>query len=356
MSEQKRIAVAMSGGVDSSVAAALLSESEAEVFGLMMRLWSGGPSGTNRCCSPDDVARARQVAAMLDIPFYVIDVQQRFKEQIVDFFIDGYASRGVTPNPCMECNRHIRWTFLLERALAMGATHLATGHYARVDVSQAGYRLLRARDRRKDQSYVLSVMGQYELAHAVLPLGELTKDEVRARARRLELPSADRSESQDLCFVGDADYREFLEHQGVQLPPPGPIVNSEGEVLGRHDGLAFYTIGQRKGIGISAPHPLYVLEKDPAHNRLVVGPREQLGRREFAVGRINWVGGQAPSGPVELGVCIRYRADEVHGEVHPVGESGARVVLQEPVPDVTPGQAAVFYQDDRCLGGGIIQP
>lgn len=356
MSEGKRIAVAMSGGVDSSVAAALLAESEAKVFGLMMRLWSGGPSGTNRCCSPGDVARARQVAAMLGIPFYVIDVQDRFKEQIVDFFIDGYANQGVTPNPCMECNRHIRWTFLLERARAMGATHLATGHYARVRSRRDGYQLLRAHDHRKDQSYVLSVMGQHELAHALLPLGELTKDEVRARARGLELPSADRSDSQDLCFVGDVDYRQFLEHQGIELPPPGPIVNSAGEVLGEHDGLAFYTIGQRKGIGISAPHPLYVLEKDAAHNRLVVGPREQLGRREFAVERVNWVSGRPPKEPVELGVCIRYRAEEVPAKVDPVGESGARVLLQEPVPDVTPGQAAVFYQDERCLGGGIIQP
>lgn len=356
MSEPRRVAVAMSGGVDSSVAAALLADSEDEVFGLMMRLWSGGPSGTNRCCSPDDVARARRIAGMLGIPFYVLDVQERFKQQIVDFFIDGYANKGVTPNPCVECNRHIRWTFLLERARAMGATHLATGHYARVRSTGEGYQLLRARDRHKDQSYVLSVMGQHELAHALFPLGVLDKEQVRERARLLELPSADRSDSQDLCFVGDVDYREFLEHQGVELPPPGPIITREGEVLGEHDGLAFYTIGQRKGIGVSAPRPLYVLAKDIEHNQLVVGPREQLGRREFAVERINWVSGRPPKETIEAQVRIRYRADEPEAEVKPVGEGGAQVVLAEPMPDVTPGQAAVFYQGERVLGGGIIQP
>lgn len=356
MTDQRRVAVAMSGGVDSSVAAAILAETDHEVFGLMMRLWSGGPSGTNRCCSPDDVARARQIAAMLGIPFYVLDVQEQFKDQIVDFFVDGYAREGVTPNPCIECNRQIRWTFLLERARAMGATHLATGHYARVRKTDSGYELLRAVDQHKDQSYVLSVMGQHELAHAMFPLGDLTKEQVRAHAQQLELPSADRSDSQDLCFVGDVDYREFLEHQGVELPPPGPIITRDGEVLGEHDGLAFYTIGQRKGIGVSAPHPLYVLEKDVEHNRLVVGPREQLGRREFAVERLNWVSGGAPQGTLEARVQVRYRSDEPIADVEPVGPNGAKVVLAEPMPDVTPGQAAVFYQDDRCLGGGIIQP
>lgn len=356
MTERRRVAVAMSGGVDSSVAAALLADGPDEVFGLMMRLWSGGPSGTNRCCSPGDVARARQLAGMLDMPFYVLDVQQRFKEQIVDFFIDGYANQGVTPNPCIECNRHIRWTFLLERALAMGATHLATGHYARVRSGSDGLELLRAKDRSKDQSYVLSVMGQHELEHALFPLGELSKEQVRELAAELELPSADRSDSQDLCFVGHADYREFLQHEGVTLPPPGPITNREGEVLGQHDGLAFYTIGQRKGIGVSAPHPLYVLEKDAEDNRLVVGPREQLGRQQFSVERVNWISGMPPAQPIQAQVRIRYRADEPTAEIEPVTSEGARVNLSQPLPDVTPGQAAVFYQGERCLGGGIIQP
>lgn len=352
MSTDRRIAVAMSGGVDSSVAAALLREQNEEIFGIMLRLWSGGPTGTNRCCSPKDMSRARQVAAQLDFPFYALDVQDRFKQLVVDFFIDGYA-QGVTPNPCMECNRHIRWDFLLTRALAMGATHLATGHYARVRHSSDGYALHRARDANKDQSYVLSVLGQDQLAHAVFPLGDLTKDEVRARARELDLPVADRSESQDLCFVG-GDYRAFLEHQGAQLPPPGPITNEAGEVLGQHSGLAFYTIGQRKGIRISAPQPLYVLEKDLEANRLVVGPREALGMTQFQVDRLNWIQATPASG-FTADVQIRYRAPLATASVDILDGRRAAVSLTESMPDITPGQAAVFYRGDRCLGSGIIE-
>lgn len=349
----RRIAVAMSGGVDSSVAAARLVEAGEQVFGIMLRLWSGGPSGTNRCCSPADMARARQVAASLDIPFYAQDVQATFKAMVVDFFIDGYQA-GVTPNPCIECNRHIRWDFLLNRALALGATHLATGHYARVMETDQGYELHRAIDHSKDQSYVLSVLGQHELARAVFPLGELTKDQVREYARQRDLIVADRADSQDLCFIGDVDYREFLEHQQVKLPPPGPIANQNGEILGEHKGLAFYTIGQRKGIGIAAPHPLYVLAKDMKNNRLIVGPREALGRRTFEVARVNWVG-EKPTSPIEASVRIRYKTREVGGYINPIEEQAASVELETNLPDITPGQAAVFYQGDNCLGGGIIQ-
>lgn len=352
MTSQRRIAVAMSGGVDSSVAAALLRERGETTFGLMMRLWSGGPTGTNRCCSPKDMSRARQVAAQLQIPFYALDVQDRFKRQVVDFFIDGYA-KGITPNPCMECNRHIRWDFLLKRALAMGATHLATGHYARVRTNADAFTLHRAQDTSKDQSYVLSVLGQEELAHAVFPLGDLTKAEVRAKARELALPVADRSESQDLCFVG-GDYRAFLDHQRAPLPPPGPIIDEGGEVLGQHRGLAFYTIGQRKGIGISAPHPLYVIEKDLESNRLVVGPRESLGCAEFQVANVNWVEG-APDSALEAEIQVRYRAPLAPGRVERIDASRAAVSLHETAQDVTPGQTAVFYQGDRCLGSGIIE-
>lgn len=354
MSAGRRIAVAMSGGVDSSVAAGLLAEREERIFGLMLRLWSGGPSGTNRCCSPEDMARARQIAGQLGFPFYAIDVQAKFKAQVVDFFSDGYA-RGVTPNPCVECNRHIRWDFLLKKALELGATHLATGHYARVQLTNGHHHLLRATDAQKDQSYVLSVMGQEELSRAVFPLGHLTKAEVRSHAKRLSLPVADRADSQDLCFIAGGDYRQFLEHQGVQLPPPGPIIDREGQVLGEHDGLAFYTIGQRKGIGISAPHPLYVLEKDIDRNRLVVGPREELGRRHFAVHGLNWVG-SAPATPLDASVQVRYRAPEVQGRITPLEEDVATVELEADLPDITPGQTAVFYHGEHCLGGGIIQP
>jgi tRNA-specific 2-thiouridylase len=355
MTVDRRIAVAMSGGVDSSVAAALLARSGVDVFGLMMRLWSQGPAHANRCCSPADMARARRVAAQLDIPFYVLDVKEQFKRQVVDFFVDGYR-RGLTPNPCMECNRHIRWEFLLHHALAMGATHLATGHYARVKRVRGTYQLLRAADRHKDQSYVLSVMGQDELARAVFPLGDYTKDDVRQIAHRMDLAVADRPESQDLCFVGGGDYRSFLETQSGQLPPPGPIVDRQGNALGQHQGLARYTIGQRKGIGVAAPQPLYVLEKDLENNRLVVGPREALGRAAFAAARVNWVAGSPPGAPVNADVRVRYKASEVPAVVRPISESQVRVELSQPLPDITPGQSAVFYRGDVCLGGGVIQP
>ncbi len=355
MSDKPKIAVAMSGGVDSSVAAAILAGQGVEVFGLMMRLWSQGPKYVNRCCSPADMSRARSVAAQLDIPFYALDAQDRFKQQVVDFFAEGYRL-GLTPNPCIECNRHIRWGFLLQHALAMGATHLATGHYARVREQDGAFQLLRAVDSTKDQSYVLSVMGQDELAHATFPLGDYTKAQVRELARALHLSVADRPESQDLCFIGGGDYREFLHVQGVRLPPPGPIVDESGSQVGQHQGLAGYTIGQRKGIGVAADHPLYVLAKDLAGNRLVVGPRQALGRHSFIVDRVNWIAGAAPRAEFAAGVQVRYKARQVQALITPTSASAAKVYMAEPLPDVTPGQSAVFYDGELCLGGGVIQP
>ena len=355
MNQLERIAVAMSGGVDSSVAAALLVEQGYDVFGIMMRLWSDGPRSPNRCCSPNDMAQARKVAGQLGIPFYTLDVQETFKRQVVDFFLDGYA-QGTTPNPCMECNRWIRWTTLLEHAQAMGATHLATGHYARVVEEGGDFRLRRARDRNKDQSYVLSVMTQSQLSQARLPLGEYTKPEVREHARRFKLSVAERKESQDLCFVGSEGYRSFLSSHAACLPGPGAIVDFAGRIIGEHTGLAEYTIGQRKGIRIAAASPLYVVAKDLVNNRLTVGPHESLGKSEFAAGRVNWVDGHGPQGPLECLVQVRYRARETEASVISDGEAQVRVVLSNPLPDVTPGQAAVFYDGETCLGGGTILP
>lgn len=353
MSTTRRVAVAMSGGVDSSVAAGLLVERGEDVFGLMLRLWGDGTGGANRCCSPEDVAMARSVAGRLSIPFYVVDARTPFKHDVVDFFVRGYA-QGITPNPCLECNRHIRWGFLLQHALALGATHLATGHYARIRSQNGSYELRRAADQDKDQSYVLSVMRQDHLAHALFPLGDYTKNEVRAHARRLGLPVAERHESQDLCFAG-GDYRSFLARQRPKVLVEGPILDHRGRRVGVHHGLAGYTIGQRKGIGISAGEALYVLAKDPALNALVVGPRRMLGRSEFDVDRVNWISG-APSTAFRPSVRVRYKAREVVGEVCLVSQGAAHVALDEPLPDITPGQAAVFYQGDTCLGGGIIMP
>jgi tRNA-specific 2-thiouridylase len=348
------VAIAMSGGVDSSTAAALLVEQGYDVFGVMLRLWSA-PDQSNRCCSPEDMALARRIAAQLDIPFYALDVQDRFKQAVVDPFLDDYLA-GNTPNPCLNCNRTIRWGFLHDKAVAMGAAFLATGHYARLTRTNAGVKLLRSLDRSKDQSYVLGLLPQEKLARSLFPLGELTKEEVRTEAKRFNLPVADRPDSQDLCFVGGTDYREFLGQQrGDQLPGPGEIVNQNGLSLGQHDGIAFYTIGQRRGLGISSPEPLYVQEKDANTNTLTVGPRQALGRTRFHVGQVNWVSGSVPEAPIQVDVRVRYKAQEVPGQIRALSSEEAEVELARPVPDVTPGQAAVFYSGEECLGGGIIR-
>lgn len=350
----KKVAIAMSGGVDSSVAAALLARKNDAAFGVMLRLWSAGSSHSNRCCTPSDVARARKVANQLGLPFYVLDVKTAFKEAVVDPFIDGYA-KGLTPNPCMACNRSIRWRLLLDHVLALGATHLATGHYARIEGSDGAMSLLRGVDRTKDQSYVLSVLNQEQLGRAMFPLGELTKAEVRSMASKLDLPTADRPESQDLCFLGEQDYRTFLEEQGAGGLTPGPILDTEGNPLGAHQGLARFTIGQRKGIGVSSSNPLYVIEKHPDENTLVVGVRDNLGRAEFTITKANWISGKLPQNK-NLAVRVRYKAREVPAEVEPRAEGKTQVKLGQPLPDITPGQQAVFYSGELCLGGGMILP
>lgn len=343
----------MSGGVDSSVAAALLAQSEQTVFGLMLRLWADPDRGANRCCSPDDVARARQTAAQMGIPFYVLDARQDFVRSVVEPFIHGYA-QGVTPNPCLACNRSVRWGFLLRHALAMGATHLATGHYARTTSTDGRCRLFRAADATKDQSYVLSGLNQQQLAHALFPLGELTKEQVRLIARQRGLPAMDRHDSQDLCFLGGTDYRGFLARRIPEARRPGAILNLQGETIGVHTGLVDYTIGQRKGIGISAPFPLYVIDKRLDTNALIVGPRAALGRTAFTVGGLHWV--STPPGPDAAGltVQVRYRSRELPATIEWLEPTQARIYTDPSLAEVTPGQAAVFYRGEECLGGGTI--
>lgn len=354
---ENRVVVAMSGGVDSSVAAALLVEGGYEVVGMMMRLWSepsaDGAPIVNRCCTPDQMADARRVAGQLGIPFYAIDVQDHFRQTIVEYFIDQHA-QGRTPNPCIECNRQIRFTYLLNQALALDANYLATGHYARVEKQGDQYLLRAGVDRRKDQSYVLHVLDQEKLAHALFPIGEYTKDEVRDLARDFGLPVASKHDSQDLCFLGDGDYRRFLREHGEKMAQPGPILNQDGEELGQHEGLPFYTIGQRKGLGISVGHAVYVLGKDPARNALIVGPRAALDQTELVARDVNWVSGQAPAAPISVQVKIRYKARGVEAMVEDVGNGRVHIRFTEPVFGVTAGQGAVFYDGDICLGGGII--
>ena len=347
------VAIAMSGGVDSSVAAALLVDAGHEVFGLMLRLWSDPGAGPNRCCAPDDVARARVTAANLGIPFYVLDAQDAFREEVVEPFIHGYA-QGVTPNPCLNCNRHIRWGFLLDNALAMGATHLATGHYARTEAIDGRWRLLRALDREKDQSYVLSVLDQHHLAHALFPLGNMRKQDVRGMAKERRLPAMDRHDSQDLCFLGGADYRDFLSGRIAEAHRPGPVLDLQGRTIGLHGGLIEYTVGQRKGLRISASVPLYVLEKQPETNALIVGPRAALGKPEFTVRDLHWVGDRPTPAERGLTVQVRYRSRELPATIQWLEGSRALVRIPEGLAEITPGQAAVFYRGEECLGGGII--
>lgn len=355
MSGLPKVAVAMSGGVDSSVAAALLVEQGYPVIGLMLRLWSEpGNENANRCCTPDAMAQARRVASQLGIPFYAIDGREKFRGTVVQTFLDGY-SEGITPNPCISCNRLIRWGLLLETGIAMGAEKMATGHYARLRTLEDGsVQLLQGVDPRKDQSYVLSALSQAQLQRTILPLGEYEKPQVRAMARKFELPVAERAESQDLCFLAGEDYRQFLSRNVENIARPGAITNRQGEVLGDHQGLPFYTIGQRKGIRIAAAEPLYVLEKDAASNTLVVGPASELGQDLLLARQVNWISGKAPEVPFSADVKIRYKAEMARATITPQGADQVRVSFQNPIPGVTAGQLAVFYQGDIVIGSGII--
>ena len=386
-----RIVVAMSGGVDSSVAAALLKEQGHEVIGIMLRLWSepgviedDGVERVvqNKCCSLEAVDDARRVARKLDIPFYLVNVEQEFKDNVVDYFYQEYVA-GRTPNPCLTCNRHIRFTLLLNRALALDADYLATGHYVRVDDHPitGKRRLRRGIDPDKDQSYVLHVLNQQQLAHACFPLGPYTKPQVRTMAAERELSVATKAESQEICFVAQNDYRGFIDRYAatmaeerepvgviagpmarnngvITIPRPGPIYDLSGKALGRHRGLAYYTIGQRKGLGITSPEPLHVLKIDADQNALVVGPAEALQKASCTVGKMHYVSGETPTEPFSAFARIRYKAPEQEALVTPLDGNRALVTFTRPQRAITPGQAAVFYggeDGDEVLCGGLIE-
>lgn len=357
MSAPKTVVVAMSGGVDSSVAAALLAKQGYNVIGMMLRLWSPpGAEQYNHCCTPESMAQARRVAAILDIPFYAVDSRQPFRDTVVQYFLDGYLS-GQTPNPCLSCNRNIRWGLLLNEALALGAEFMATGHYAILrHESGLPSRLYKARDAAKDQSYVLSVLEQAQLQRALFPLGTFTKDQVREFAAEYDLPVSQTKDSQDLCFLGGSSYSEFLETYAPESIDPGPIQSLSGENLGEHRGLAFYTIGQRKGLGLASPHPLYVAAKDTASNALIVGRRDQLGSSELHTAPVNWLDGRPPPSPFQADIKIRYTSAFFPATVTVQDDGGIHALFDQPLIDITPGQAAVIYQGERVLGGGIIKP
>jgi tRNA-specific 2-thiouridylase len=349
-----KVVVAMSGGVDSSVASALLKVECYDVIGMMLRLWSEpGKEDSNRCCTPDSMAQARRVAAKLDIPFYVVDAKDVFQSTVVQYFLAGYA-RGETPNPCLVCNRQIRWTFLLDHALALGADFMATGHYVRKQTMNGDHQLLRAVDKNKDQSYVLHVLNQDKLAKALFPVGDYPKPQIRQIAAKYELPTASRKDSQDLCFLAGDDYRSFLQRNAAEMLKPGEIVTRAGQSIGEHNGLANYTIGQRKGLGIASAVPLYVLGKNAVTNALVVGTEDELGSSELTARDVNWMSGEPRAEPFRAEIKIRYTAKEAWALVTPLNGGQIKVQFDAPQRDITAGQAAVFYQGDLVLGGGII--
>jgi len=351
---KKKVIVAMSGGVDSSVTAALLKEQGYEVEGMTMRLWKEDPGvGASEpgCRIPDHAGDARRVAEALDIPFTLVDMSDAFYSRIVKPFCDVYLD-GKTPNPCVVCNQTLKFGLLLDAALEKGADCLATGHYARILRDGDRYSLVKAVNHRKDQSYFLFTLTQRQLSRVLFPLGEMTKEDVREQARRLNLPVAQKSESQDICFIPDGDYVSFLERQGSHAPE-GNIVHVSGKVVGRHQGTYRYTIGQRRGLGIAWPEPLYVVRIDAPSSTVYVGERHHLAVDTLTLREVCW-NIPEPGGPLEARCRIRYRHQESVAVILPGENRQATVRFSEPQQGVTPGQAAVFYQGDRVLGGGWI--
>ena len=355
----------MSGGVDSSLAAALLRDQGYEVIGATMRIWPDvAPQVAEDyggCCSLVAVEDARRVADRLGIPYYVLNLQETFKRTVIDDFVAEY-SRGRTPNPCLVCNRELKFGALLERALALDCDYVATGHYARVerDPATGRYLIKKARDRRKDQTYALYGLTQEQLARVLWPLGGLTKPEVRRLAAAYGLPTADKPESQEICFVMDNDYARFVHERAPEAFRPGPFVDTTGRVIGQHQGLPNYTVGQRRGLGLTAERPYYVVRLEPEQNVVVLGHAEDVYSRGLIASSCNFVAIDELTGPREVGIKVRYGADEAPGVIEPahsVESRGpcVRATFDRPQRAVTPGQAAVFYDGETLIGGGTIE-
>jgi len=367
-----RVICGMSGGVDSSAAAALLLEQGYDVIGITLKLWPQDcvNRAEDKCCGPQAVADARAVCYKLGIPFYLIDEADEFQKHVIKYFADEYKA-GRTPNPCVMCNQNLKFGRLITRANQLGAQYIATGHFARIErpiapslspsngdiVAKPGegrYLLKRGRDLRKDQSYFLFALRQEQLKRALFPLGEKSKTATREVARHCKLKTADKEESMEICFVPDNDYGAFLQRSNLAQKHRGEIVNLQGQVLGHHDGIEFYTIGQRKGLGISSPQPHYVIELDAANNRVIVGGDSALDRDEFTVDRCNWIPFDSPPETLEVAAKIRYNHPGTPATVTSQADGRAHVKFHTPQRAITPGQAAVFYQDDLVVGGGWI--
>lgn len=342
---KKRVLIAMSGGVDSSAAAVLLHRQGYDCAGGMLNLLPQG----------NDTADAAAVAQRLGMDFHLIDGAAMFRRSVMDRFVSEYSA-GRTPNPCIECNRCLKFGLFLDRALELGYDYIATGHYARVarDEESGKYRLLRGADRRKDQSYVLYQLTQHQLSHLLLPVGEFDKASIRAFAREAGLANADKSDSQDICFIPDGDYAVFLRRSGAELRP-GDFVDGAGNVLGRHKGLPCYTTGQRKGLGVAAGKHVYVVRKNAEDNTILLGDEADLYTRELTACRVNWIAGEVPAAPVRCSAKTRYSQTEAEATVYPLPDGRVQVVFNEPQRAVTAGQAVVFYDDEACLGGGTIE-
>lgn len=365
-----KIAVAMSGGVDSSSAAALLKEQGHELVGFTMQLWNqrrginvdeNGDSLPSRCCSLDDVYDARRVAEGLGFPFYVLNLEQEFEKSVVEPFVQSYLD-GETPIPCVACNSRLKFASLDKLAQSLGCDKVATGHFARVEFDETAnrYRLFRGKNHWKDQSYFLWELTQDQLSRAHFPLGEMLKSEVRDIAREANLYVAEKQESQEICFVPDGKYAEFIdrylehENRSSELPTRGDIVNTKGEKLNEHAGIHRYTIGQRRGLGIAHEKPLYVLQIERAKNQIIVGEKDELDELEFTAKGVNWVAFDAPEESVRASVKVRYRHEPAPATIFALPENRARIVFDEPQAAITPGQATVFYDGEEVVGGGWI--
>jgi tRNA-specific 2-thiouridylase len=351
-----KIVVAMSGGVDSSVAAALLAEQGHEVIGVSMQLYDQSEGQTNfgTCCTIDDLYDARRVAAAIGIPHYIVNFENRFDEQVVSNFIREY-SLGRTPIPCAHCNSDLKFSTLLERAVGFGADALATGHYAQIEHAADGsYWLRRGADHSKDQTYFLFSLTQDQLSRAHFPVGHLEKRTVREHAERLRLRVASKPDSQEICFVPDGNYAKFIEKAAPELKRPGTLVSADGEILGTHEGVHRFTVGQRKGLGLSAKEPLYVLQIRPDAAEVVVGPRDALGRTSLTASQVNWISGTPCEQWTAVQAQIRYKHTAAPARVRALDHDRAELEFVEPQSAVTPGQAVVFYDHDVCLGGGWI--